>query len=57
VNVASAMLFKFSVLVFDVSEPAVQFLSWHREHLVGKFVQTIRERVNGEEVCRLPAVD
>jgi hypothetical protein len=51
------MVFKFSVLVFDVSEPAVQFLSWHREHLVGKFVQTIRERVNGEEVCRLPAVD
>jgi len=51
------MLFKFSVLVFDVGQPARQFLRWHCKNLVGKFVQTIRERVNTEEVCRLPSVD
>ena len=50
-------MFEFPVLVFDVSQPAVQFFGRHCEHLVGKFVQTIRERVNGEEVCRLSAVN
>ena len=51
------MLFEFPVLVFDVSQPAVQFFGRHREHLVGKFVEPIRERVDGEEIGCFPAVD
>jgi hypothetical protein len=51
------MLAVFFVLVLYVNEPAVQFLGGHREHLVGKFVEPICERVNGEEVGCLPAVD
>ena len=50
-------MFLFPVLVFYVGEPAVQFLRRHCENLVGKFVQTIRESVHGEEVCRLSAVN
>ena len=43
--------------MFDVNEPAVKFLRWHREHFVGKFMEAVRESVHGEEVCRLPAVN
>jgi hypothetical protein len=51
------MVFRFPVLVLYVNEPAVKFLRWHSEHFVGKFMKTVRESVNGEEVCRLPTVD
>jgi hypothetical protein len=51
------MVLQFPVLMFDVNEPAVQFLRWHGEHFVGKFMKTVRKSVNGEEVCRLPTVD
>ena len=57
INDASAMLFEFPVLVFDVSQPAVQFFGRHCEHFVGKFVKPICERIDGEEVGCLPAVD
>ena len=56
VNVASAMIFQFAVLMFDVNEPAVQLLRWHGEHLACKFTETIRESIHGEEVGGLPAV-
>jgi len=51
------MILQFSDLVFDVCDPAVKFLRWHGEHFVGKFMEAVRESVNGEEVCRLPTVD
>jgi hypothetical protein len=51
------MVLQFPVLMFDVCDPAVQFLRWHGEHFVGKFMKTVRESVNPEEVCRLPSVD
>ena len=43
--------------MFDVGEPAVQFLRWHGEHLACKFTETIRESIHGEEVGGLPAVN
>jgi hypothetical protein len=51
------MVLQFSVLVLYVNEPAVKFLRWHGENLVGAFVKPISESIHGQEVARLPAVD
>jgi len=57
VNVASAMVLQFPVLMFDVNEPAVKFLRGHRKNFVRAFVKPVSEGVNGEEVGSFPAVN
>jgi hypothetical protein len=51
------MMFRFTVLVLYVNEPAVQFLRWHGEHFACEFAETVRESIHGEEVGGLPAVN
>jgi hypothetical protein len=51
------MMLQFPVLMFDVGEPAVQFLRWHCKHLVSEFAETICESIHGEEVGSFSAVD
>lgn len=40
-----------------VREPAAQFLNWHRQDLVRELAELFRERIDGEEVGTLAAVN
>jgi hypothetical protein len=44
------MLFSQSILVVNVSNPAVHFFGWHSEDFVTKFTETFSDAVDGEEV-------
>jgi hypothetical protein len=51
------MLFSQSILVVNISEPAVHFFGWHGEDFVSEFAETFSDSIDGEEVGTFIAAD
>jgi len=51
------MLFSQSILVVNISEPAVHLFNWHGEDFVSEFAETFSDCIDGEEVGTFIAAD
>jgi hypothetical protein len=51
------MMFSQSILVVNVSNPAVHFFGWHFEDFVSEFAETFSDSIDGEEVGTFIAAD
>ena len=50
-------MFSQSILMVNVSKPAVHFIGWHSEDFVSEFAETFSNSIDGEEVGTFIAAD
>lgn len=50
-------MFSQSILVVNISKPAVHFFDWHGEDFVSEFAETFSDCIDGEERSTFIAVN
>jgi hypothetical protein len=51
------MMFSQSILIVNISKPAVHFFGWHGKDFVSEFAETFSDGIDGEEVGTFIAAD